>query len=411
LIRKHDVTHVDESTVFWFNLGVGLSIAFILCVCAPWIASFYEQPVLNHLVMLMAANMVISAASSVHSTLLTKRLAFKINMKIGVTSVFLSGTMCIYLAWSGYGVWALAARILMGNIVLTVLRWIYSQWSPLFVFSRESLRTLFGFGGYLFAAGILAALYNQGYTLLIGKFYGVRDLGMYNRAEGAQQLPVGVITSVLSGIAFPLFSAVNRDSIQLRKGVRLSIRSLTWVTVPMMLGMAVLAEHFIQVVFGDQWGSATPILQVLCFAGLLHPLDVINVTVLKAQGHANLFFRIEVIKKCIGIIFLGIGSFFGVMGIAYSVVFLSLASFMINTYYTKIHLNYGATEQFLDCFPSLVLGVFMTVFVGLIGSYYNSGILNLIGLITFGAVFYIAGSMVFRLGAYEDIMKIMKKRV
>ncbi|NTW98370.1 MAG: lipopolysaccharide biosynthesis protein [Geobacteraceae bacterium] len=409
LIQKQDITHDDESTVFWFNFAAGLVVTAVLFAFSPWIADFFALPVLMPLTMLMACNILISAMGSIHRTLLTKRLDFKTPMKIGVISSLISGCVGVYMAWAGFGVWSLAGQALVGTVVGTVMLWFFSPWLPAFIFSRDSFKKLFGFSGYLFVSWLLDTLYQRGYTLLLGKFYGIHDLGIYNRADNTQQLPSNIITGVLSRVAFPLFSSVNSNKERLRRGVRLSIRSITLITAPAMTGLAVLAKPFMLVVFGEQWLSAAPILQVLCVVGILYPLQVINLNVLQAQGHANLFFRLEVVKKTIGTILLISGSFFGLMGFAWASAIRSVTALIINSHYTKKHLDYGVSAQIMDCIPSIALSILMAIGVLLADSYIDvRGITKLTVLAGFGATFYLVGNVVLGSGAFKEALGFIK---
>ena len=264
----------------------------------------------------------------------------------------------------------------------------------------------------MFASWFVGTLYERGYTLLIGKFYGTHDLGIYNRADSTQQLPVSLLSGVLDRVAFPLFSSVSQDREKLRRGARLSVRSLMLVAAPAMLGLAVLAEPFIGGVFGDQWLPAAPILQVLCISGLLFPLQVVNLNILQAQGHAKLYFRLELIKKSIGTVLLIIGSIYGVMGIAWGRVIQSIIALWINGHYTKKHLNYGVIQQIRDVMPSIILSVFMAAIVAIAGDWFMfDGVSELILLIGLGVLVFIASNIMFRSGAFTEALAFMKGKV
>ena len=372
LVQRQDVTHTDESTVFWFNLAMALIVALALAASASAIAGFFNRAILVPLTQVLAVNIFISALGSVHGTLLNKRLDFKIQMKIGAVTTVISGSVAMIMAWDGYGVWALAAQTLAASLITTVLLWLFSSWRPIWVFSHDSVRRLFGFGGYMLASGLLDIIYNRIYTLLIGKFYGVQELGFYNRADSTKQLPVGVLTGILGRVAFPIFSAAAHDTTQLRRGVRLALRGMMLLNVPMMLGLAATADPIIHVFFGEKWLPAVPIMQVLCIGGIFWPLHVINLNVLMAQGHSNLFFRLEVIKKILGSILLVVGTFYGVIGIAWSQVIFGGVAFLINAHFSRKYLDYGVVDQLLDFLPVLGLSLIMATTAYCIGINWHS---------------------------------------
>lgn len=411
LIQKQDASPEDESTIFWFNIVTGMLMFLLLYSLAPWIAGFYELPVLLPLTMAMSFNVLFSAASSVQNALLAKRLDFKTPMKISVVSTVLSGGVGLYMAWKGLGVWALVAQSLLSNLVSMVMLWSLSSWRPTMVFSLVSFRCLSRVGGYLFASRILDVMYRRGYALVIGKYFGLSELGFYNRADSTVKLPNSMISNIVSRVAFPLFSKVNHNADKLRMGAQGAIRSIMLITAPVMFGLAALAEPFMEVVFGDKWLPAAPVMRILCFAGLFLPLHIINLNVMKAKGHAKLFFRLEVIKKTIGVTLIYLGSFYGIMGIAVSVSIQSFIELIINAGYTGKHINYGLREQIGDCLPTIILSGMMAVIVFWLNALFQyEGVLNLIALVTLGAMIYLASNLLLGVVAFKEAIGFIRSR-
>lgn len=416
LIQQQEVTHIDESTVFWINLVMGALVALGLWAAAPLIANFFALPVLLPLTGLLALNIFLSALGSIHGTLLTKHLNFRVQMKIGAFSTLISGAIAITMAWHDYGVWALAAQTLAATGVTTLLLWCLSPWRPAMVFSRNSVHQLFGFGGYMLASGLLDIIYNRAYTVLIGHFFGVRELGFYNRADNTKQLPVGVLTGILSRVSFPIFSAAAHDKAQLRRGVQLALRGMMLINVPMMLGLAATAEPMVLTLFGVKWLPAVPLVKVLSLGAVLWPLHVININVLIAQGHSHLLFRLEVVKKLLGAALLVAGVFYGVMGIAWSQVIFGILAFTINAHYSERYLDYGVFAQIRDFFAVLTISVFMALVVHLAGTelyllpVHLVPALQLTTLIVLGAFIFIGLAFVFHLTALRNVVSLFQHR-
>ncbi|MGZ8261983.1 MAG: MOP flippase family protein [Methylotenera sp.] len=411
LVQKQDFTNLDVSTVFWFNLGMGASVAMLLWLVSPFIAEFYQRPVLTPLMGLLALSVFISAAGSIQNTLLTKNLNFKATMKASVVASLLSGIVVCVMAYYGYGVWALAWQTLINSVVRSSLLWLLSKWRPSLAFSIQSLKKMFGFGSYLMLSSLLDVGYNRFYSLLIGKIYGVHDLGIYNRAENTKQIPVDLLSMLLYRVAFPLFSAAANDCERLKRGMVLALRGIMFINVPMMLGLMVTSDKLVPVLFGDKWAPAIPILQVLCLAGVLWPLHVINLSVLKALGHSHLFFRLEVIKKILGTLFILVGLYYGIMGLAWSQVVFGIVAFWVNAFYTRKFLKYGVWKQMLDFLPVTIISIIMAVAVFYAGQVINlstNGILS--AQITLGAFIYWGLCRIFKVAAYRDIMDILMKR-
>lgn len=409
LIQRQDITHTDESSVFWFNLVMGALAALGLWLAAPAIAAFFSLPILVPLMAVLALNLFIGAIGSIHATLLTKQLDFRTQLKVGVYAMFVSGAVAIVLAWKGYGVWTLAAQTLVSTIVTTVLLWAFNSWRPACVFSLASIRQLFGYGSYLLAAGMLDIAYKRVYTLLIGKLYGVRDLGFYNRADSTQQMPAGFLSSILARVSFPVFSTLAHDKNQLRRGVQLAVRGMMLVNVPVMLGLAAVAEPLVLTLYGTPWKPVVPLLQVLCLGGIFWPLHVINLNVLMAQGHSHLFFRVEVAKKMLGVILLIAGTIYGVIGIAWSQVVFGALAFFINAYYTKRYLDYGVFAQTRDFLPIFMVAMPMAGSVYWLSSFLDiAPFLKLISLTALGAAIVLGLGLGLRLRALHDAIDMLR---
>lgn len=411
LIQRQDTTHTDESTVFFFNLGMGALMALALCAAAPWIATFFELPILQNLTYVMALNLFIGAFGSIHNTLLTKTLNFKTIMKVGGVATFCSGLLAIAMAWWGFGVWSLAWQTLLSSLITVSLLWWWHPWRPHWEFSLLSLSRLFRFGGFLMLSGLLDTVYTRLYAVLIGKFFSARELGYYTRAESTQQLPVSILTGVLNRVAFPVFSEAAVDPQRLARGLRKVLVAIMLLNIPAMLGLAVVAEPLVVTLFGAKWLPCVPFLQVLCLAGVLWPLHVINLNALMAQGRSDLFFRIEVIKKVVGVVLLVLASLHSVMAIAWLRLLLGVFSFFINAHYSGVLLGYGPWRQLRDILPYGGVAMVMAVSVGWAGhALHWPPAAELVALSVLGATFYWVACRWLRLAAFDEVITMIRRR-
>lgn len=411
LIQRQDTTHVDESTVFWFNLSIGAVAAIVLWMLAPYIADFYGISLLVLVTRALGFNVFLSALGSIHVTVLNKRLDFRKQMMIGAVAASTSGSLAVAMAWAGFGVWALVAQTLVMTATTTLLLWIRCDWRPGLTFSIASARKLFGFGGYMFASSLLEVTYSRLYTLLVGKGSGVRALAYYNCAETTRQLPGTFLSSVFSRVAFALFASRAHDKATLRRGVQFSVRGLMLLNIPMMLGMAALAEPIIIALYGDRWLAAVPTLQVLCLAGLMWPLHVVNLNALMAQGHSHLYFRLEVAKKVAGVVLLAVGATQGVMGVAWSQVVFGMFAFAVNAHYTRKQLDYGALAQIRDCLPATLVALPMALGAWWWAEAWQIHPLVKIGVIpAAGAAAYFLMAWQMRIASFRDMLTLVHQR-
>lgn len=348
LIQRQDTTPTDESTVFYFNLGMGTVATLVLCMAAPWIAAFFKQPALQGLTYMMAASLIVNAFGSIHSTLLTKEMNFKTTAKVGMVGALSGGVTAIYMASQEYGVWSLAGSTLASSIITVLLLWLWHPWRPVWTFKFSSLQSFFGFGGYQMALSLLDTFATNFYSILIGKLYSVRDVGFYNRANSTQKLPITVVMGIVNRVAFSTFSQVSEDKARLARGLRQAQAMVMFVNIPLLVGVIILAEPLVLSLFGGQWMVCVPILQVLGLGGLILPLQSLNLNVLKAQGRADLNFKIAIYKKIFAISLMITCSFYGIMAIAWAQVAIAVFAYFMNTHYTKILLGYSGFQQLAD---------------------------------------------------------------
>lgn len=392
LVQRQNVTLEDESTVFWLNMIVGALMAVLLWLSGPAISVLYDMPVLTPLAGLMAVTVVVTAAGGIQHALFAKALNFRPVMLAGVVSAVASGGAAICLALAGYGVWALAAQALISAIAVTVVLWSMSSWRPMGVLKLASARSLFGFGGYLLASSLLEITYTRLYAALIGRLYGLIELGFYARADATAQFPSNILNGIVGRVALPLFSRIADDPGKLRSNLGLALQCGMLFNAPAMLGLAAVAEPLVLVLFGEQWLEAVPFLQVLCLAGLLMPMHVFNLHALMALGRSDLFFRLELMKKSISIIILFAFAAFGALAIAWGMVLASLISYFINAHYSGKLLRYSAAAQLRDTGPIIGAAAAMAVSVTGLGMHihgWSNPSLELLLLVAAGAMVYL----------------------
>lgn len=251
--------------------------------------------------------------------------------------------------------------------------------------------------------------YERGYTLLIGKFYGTRDLGLYGRADAIQQYPAGLISGIISRVTFPLFSVAKHDKARLRRGIQLPVRGTMLINTPAMFGLFAVAEPLLSTLLGVRWLPAVPVLRVLCLGGVVWPLHVLNLDVLSAQGHSHLFFRLEVIKRVVGGVFLIAGSFYGVMGLAWAQAIFGILAFVINAHYTAKTLDYGPLAQLRDIGPIIVIALPMAISVFWLGSVWpGASASKLIVMIALGVGVFLFLAYAVKLTAMHEVLKVFK---
>ena len=236
-------------------------------------------------------------------------------------------------------------------------------------------------------------------------------LGYYNRGQQFPQLIVSNINGSIQSVMLPALSAHQDDRKRVKEMMRRAIVSSSFLIFPMMVGMAVVAEPLVEIVLTDKWLPAVPFLQIACFTFALWPIHTANLQAINAMGRSDIFLRLEIIKKIMGLIVLGVSLPFGVYAIALGGIFSGLIGTFINAYPNKELLNYSYKEQWLDIMPSLLISLIMG---GIVYLFNFSNILAwqiLILQIVSGGIIYILLAKIFKIESFTYLVGTMKQLI
>lgn len=353
LIRKLDRSRTDTSTAFYTNLAMGAAAYLLIWLAAPAIADFYRQPQLASVTRVLSLCVIINAAGMVQRAILSASLDFRTMAKASVSAAFLAGIVGISMAYAGYGVWSLVAYQITLAATACSLVWVFSRWRPVPVFSAGSFRALFGFGSRLAAAGLLNTVYENIYTLTIGRVFSPATLGFYSRAEQIGGFFAVNTSHVISRVSYPVMCALQKDADRLRDVSLRIIRVSAFAVFPVMLTIAALSPRIIEGILGAHWLPAAPMLSILTLGLMWFPVHVLNLNLLQVAGRSDLFLRLEIAKKIFGACMLCVCVPLGVTAVCWGSVTNSLVCLVINSYYTRRLIGMGILRQLAAMLPSL----------------------------------------------------------
>lgn len=408
LIQRQSVTADDETTVFAISVGIGIVSAAALALAAPLIAGFFAQPQLAPLTRVMALVLPLGALAGVPDALLTMRLDFRARAGAEVIASFCSGTTAIILAWRGFGVWSLVWLTIVSIGVRGAMLWLLSGWRPQGRFCGASFRSLFGFGGYMLMGSLLNAVAVRLQSLLIGKLFTTSELGYYTLAQNTQQAPAQLMGNLLNRVGLPVFSTISHEPAKLRDGLRASLRMAMFLFVPCMVGIALVANPLIALVYGARWTPAAPLLAVLALSAALWPIHVLNLAAVGALGRSNLLLRVEVVKQLAGMVLVLVASPWGAMAIAWAVLASSLVSVVVNTHYSRKLLGYGAFAQLADQSATFGLSGLAAAVGWIILHWLAAGPVTMIAAIAASALVYLALAKVTRNQAMSGLLALAR---
>ena len=409
LIRKPDLNEEDKSTAFYFNIVVGLACYGILFIASPLIADFYDEPLLSPIIRVTGLSIIFNSLCVVQRALFTIAVDFKTQAIISLACTVISGVVGLVMAYNGYGVWALVGQSTISTFLNFVLLWLCSRWRPVTGFSKASFRYLFNFGSKLLASGLLDTLYNNAYPIVIGKFYNSAQLGLYSRAQGYASLPSSNITGILQRVTFPVLSLMQDDDQKLANNYRRLLRMSAFVVFPLMIGLAAIADPLIRVLITSKWAGCIIYLQIICFGMMLYPIHALNLNLLQVKGRSDLFLRLEILKKIIGVCALCITIPFGITAMCIGLVVVSVVALYINTYYTGKLLSLGFLMQIKDLVPFFILSMLVGLLMYYVPISINNDLYRLVSGGLIGIVSYVGLAALFRIKEFNELINLIRK--
>lgn len=412
LIRTTQPSEKDYSTVFYVNLIISVLIYLFFYLLAPFVSAFYNEALLTELLRVLAIGIIISGFALVQKARLTKEMNFKDQFKIQLPSLIVSGVVGMVLALNEFGVWSLVYMKLCRNLLSTIQYWLYSKWVPKRIFSTQKLKLHLNFGYKLTISGLIDTIYSNMYYIIIGKYFSTAELGFYSRANSTKQLPVNNIANVVNTVTYPLFSDIKDDKERLGRVYMVVMEQVLFWMSPILIGAVIVAEPMFTILFTSKWLPAVPMFQILCFVGIMYPLNAYNLNVLNVKGRSDLFLKLELIKKSYTVIGVIILAPYGILPLLYFQVAASVISFFINSFYSGKFINYPISKQLKQVFPIF----FLSATMGMVCFAVNELFVNQANwfkliIVTFcGLSYYIGMSYLFRLKAFNTFMSLYKKR-
>lgn len=408
LIQKKDADDLDYSSVFYFNMAMCIILYVIMFFCAPLIANFYEKPELVSLTRVISLTFIVSGVKGIQNAYVSKHLMFKRFFFSTLGGTIVSAVVGIMLAYKGYGAWAIVAQSLSNNVIDTLILWITVKWRPKFMFSFKRLKGLFSYGWKLLCSSLLDTGYNQLRSLIIGKVYSSADLAYYNKANNFPNMIITNVNSSIDSVLLPSMSSV-QDSKESVKGMtRRAMKTSTYVMAPLLMGLAACGQSVISILITDKWLPSYPFMVIFCITYMFYPVHTANLNAIKAMGRSDIFLKLEIIKKIVGIVAILVTFKISVMAMAYSLLVVSVLSQIINSWPNKKLMNYSYLEQLKDILPGILLAAFMGVCVYCVNFLHLSNWLTLLIQVPLGAVIYIGLSALLKLESFTYCWNMIK---
>jgi teichuronic acid exporter len=406
LIQKKDSDEVDYSSVFFVSLLIAVFLYVLLFFLAPPIARLYNSAQLVPVIRVLSVILIPGSVNSIQIAILSKKMQFRKIFTCNILSAIISAIIGITCALMKYGVWALVAQQLSNQFSIIIIMAVVVKWRPKRQFSKERLGTLVSYGWKILASNLINAIFLNVRSLIIGKLFSSEQLGYYNRGLQFPQIIMQNVDGAMQSVMLPVYSSRQDEKDSVKKMVRRSIVTSTYVIFPMMVGLAIIAKPLVTILLTSKWLPCVPYLQVYCVTFMIMPIHTANIQSIKAMGYSNITLKLEVIRKVVEATVLVISINFGVFGIAVGSLISTLISLIVNLFPNNKILKYTYLEQFKDILPALLLALIMGGIIYSVKFLINVDWLLMTVQILLGAAAYIGMSRLFKLESFSYLKNV-----
>lgn len=412
LVQKKQADEMDFSSVCYFEIVLAAGMYGILYLAAPIIASYYEIGELRAIVRVLAVVLFPGAVISVQTAYVSRKMEFRGLFLSTLAASVVSGAVSIWMAYKGYGVWAMVGQQVMYYGALMMALFLTVSWKPARMYSMERVREMFGFGWKLLCASLLDTVFNNLYGLFIGKIYNEELLGSYNRGEQFPKLIATDLGMAIQAVLLPAFSSRQEDVARVRQMVRQAIRLSSFVTLPMLLGMFAVADTMVEVLLGEKWLICVPFLRIMCISYCFWPIHITNLQAINAMGRSDIFLRLELVKKGLSLAALGVGMCFSVYGMVMIKAVQDFLCTFVNAAPNRKLLGYRIRQQWMDVMPSAGLSFVMCILVMTVGRLFGEMVplVRLTVQIGCGAVVYTGLAWLFKMDSFWYLARLIIRK-
>lgn len=410
LIQKKDADNVDFSTVLYFSIAFSFVLYIILFIAAPFVASFYDMPVLNPVLRVLSISIIIMGINSVQQAYVSREMIFKNFFYATIIGTITSGVVGIILAYMGFGVWALVAQTLTNNVMDTIILQLSIKWKPIKVFSFERLKCLFSYGWKLLVQSLVLQIYSSLRSLVIGKVYTTSDLAFYTKGNQFPDLISTNVDTAINTALFPAMSKQQESFERVKEMARKTTQVTSYVMNVLLIGFAAVAEPFISILLTDKWLPCVPYLRICCIILLFRAPQTAILQAIKAVGRSDAVLKSDLPIRIFALIVLFISVRFGVIYLAMSELLVTVFGTVLYVIMANKIIGYKPLEVCADFLINTLLALIMGAVVLYVGKVLSlDNWLILIVQVVLGAIIYIALSVITRNQSFKYVLNTAKE--
>ena len=408
LVQKKDADSLDFSTVTIFSLFFSIVLFGIVFLCTPLLETMEKFNGLGIYIRVMAVRIIFSGYNSVQNAYIIRSMKFRKNFIVSIVSTAASAVIGIFMAYNGYGLWALVAQYLTNSIISTVVLTFISGLKFKLKFSFQRLKTIYKFAFSLLLGGLVDVFYNELKAIVIGFKYDTDDLAYYNRANSIPTLAGNSINGALDNVIFSVMSKNQSNISELKKILSNFISVSTFIVMPVFVGIALLSEDIILLLYTERWAECIPYMTFIAISFIFIPINNGNLSAFKALGKSKLLLELNLIKKGIYTVILLIAMNFGVYWIAFASIPINITAIIVNGFPSKKYLNYSLWEQIRDIMPTVLPCLIMAAGVFAVGLIEMNFYLSIIIKVFTGVILFSVFSLIFRIKGCKILLGLIK---
>lgn len=411
LIHKLDRDQIDYSTSFFTNLGIGVISYLILFFISPLIASFYNTPQLISITRVLSLTVIINAFGLVQSAQYTIRVDFKTLARASLTSAIISGIIGVLAALYYRNVYAIVIQQILFRLLYVVFMWLNSKWRPSFVFSLERFKLLFSFAYKLITARLISVIFDDIYSLAIGKLYTPSTLGFYNRAMSFRTILSRNIVQIVQRVSVPMLCEVQNDKIKMQNLLLHFVRNTAFIVYPLLAGLMALSSPLVYVLLGEKWMETSTMLIYGCPVGFFYLISTFNRNVFNATGRTDWALKSEIFKKIIFVLIFLLTMKYDIEILLLGLILISILEMLVDTSFTYKQIDLSLLVQLKSLIGIVLATLVMAIIVYLSTFLFSSYLLQLIfgiiiGIFTYAVICYIFNICNFKKEVSSHVRKI-----
>lgn len=388
IISKTNITREQYSSVFWLNAITSAVIFTIVCLVSPLIASFYNEQILVYIIPLLGVQILLNSFGKMFQTIKTKNLEFSFISRIRILSVTIGFVFTIVLAYLGMGVYSLVTGHLIQvfvNQIIFIVCGIHEE-RILFHFNIREIKDMLVVGGYKLGSSFLDFVSEKIDVFLIGKFFGMDDLGVYNLAKELVLKPFQVIKSVINNVASATFAKMQGDDERLRVNYSKLVRAVGFIAIPIYIATFVFSDFIVSILYANEFFGVAVFLRILSIVGMITSIDGVASTLQIALGRTDIGMKWTVVRVCISVTSIYIASFFSIYAVAIGQALVAIICYFLYWRFAIYSLIKLKLKDYLLCvFESLGVGVVLSIPFLLINTLFKFDVYwQLLELLLFG---------------------------